>query len=256
MRKPRANTSEDKRILFGQAYARFIDAEGVATIALPHELDAGAILRSTPARESPNFPGQRNITGYVFSGIDGSLLWRESNVEAICVLEAEYSHRFVSLVSQPFDYRYNDVTHSWHVPDFFGLDIDGTFSTFDVKERSAFTSDVRSAMARFADAMEDIGIGHAMWHEPSLVRRHNLRRLSRVRLPGIVHEPTVQAADQLWNEGDTYGDLETKMNSAGCPSMFVRYAIEFLIWHRRFEVELEQRLCLDTVLGPIGGSDD
>lgn len=256
IRKRRDGFSEDERVVFGQPYVRFIDTGGGATIALPHEIDPESILRTTPARKSPNFPGQKNITGYVFSGIGGNLLWRESNVEAICVLEAEYSHRFVGLVSQPFDYRYNDATRSWHVPDFFGLDMNGTYSTFDVKEQSAYSAEVRSAMSRFADSMEEIGIGHAMWHEPSLVRRHNLRRLSRVRLPGIVHESTVQAADQLWIVGDTYGDLEIKMNAAGCPSMFVRYAIEFLIWHRRFEVDLEQRLCLETLLSPTDGSDD
>ncbi len=245
----RKRSSEDARVAFGQPYIRFIDEAGSKMICLPESLDTSVVLATAPVRESPNWPGQKNITGYVYSTINNDLLWRESNVEAICVLDAEYSGRFVRLASQPFDYRYNDGTRSWHVPDYFGLDTKGSFSAFDVKERSAYSREVRSAMARFADAMAEIGIEHEMWHEPSLVRRHNLRRLSRVRLPGIVHGPTVEAADQLWIAGDTYGDLEQRMLSAGCESMFIRYAIDFLIWHRRFAVDLEQRFQLDTLLG-------
>lgn len=230
------------------SYIRFVDAAGSEQVVSTAELDLMTVMSGRPVRQSPNYPGQKNITGYVYSGITQGILWRESNLEAICVLAAEYSGRFIGLVSQPFDYRYNDGSRSWHVPDFLGLTADGSFIAIDVKEVGAFTPEVRASMDRFAGAVGAIGIGHEMWHEPSHVRWHNLRRLSRVRVPGVVHELTARTAIALWSDGDTYGDLEKKMNKAGSASIFIRYAIDWAIWTRRFEVNLDERLDSRTVL--------
>lgn len=206
------------------------------------------LLGSVPIRKSANHPGQPNITGYIYDPDADELTWRESNLEASRFLAAQFDPRIVRLVSQPFLCRYNDGTNSSHVPDCLTLLSDGTLKVFNVKARAEYDVDVQAQMARFAEEIAPHGLTHEMWHELPHTTWHILRRLKRVRLPDAVHTPTTQLVERLWEPGDTYGALRERATIAGAHAGFVPYAIDYLIWTRRFVIDMEARLDSSTEL--------
>lgn len=211
-------------------------------------LDVLDLINTDPIRKSANYPGARSITGLVFTHLNDELLWRESNEEARAFHAADFDPSIIRLASQPFEYRYNDGSNRSHVPDCVALLRNGSIAVFDVRPRSRFSPEDQLAMEHFSAAMAELGITHEMWHEPSPARVHAIRRLKRVRMPDFANPDVVALASDLWEPGETIGSLERKLADRGIHRWWVPPAIDFLVWHHRFYVDLDQRYDSMTVL--------
>lgn len=226
--------------------------------------------RYLPVRESANYRQRRNFIGMLWMSKLGKLRAYESLVERAVLLELDRDPNVRRVWSQPFRVDGLDPNRGdryvWPTPDLLIEHHDSSLEVAEVKPSNRivhpniddFTHDyasydkARSSWQRLQHKMEfletqltPLSMTVTLRCEPSATVRQNLEYLSLYRRPLPKHDPLPERV--MEHAGDRPFEL---MDLAEGVDGFVSTmpVILHLVWHRRLEMDLDQRIGPDTVV--------
>jgi hypothetical protein len=241
----RGHGSAQGRRVLAPGRVTYRDFTGDKRTASLEDVDAHDVASGLPIRKSNAHRRQLSMTGERWAETAAGFVPFESLNERRFIVAADFDPKVVRITAQPFRFHLGHKTPP-HVPDFMTLRADGSVRIVNVKPLELYDDDERDRLMDFARALNAKGWGYAIWHDWPDTVTANLDWLSRMNVPGSAHPAALAAAERLW-DFDSYGSLERKV-AAVVPGVFVRPAIDRLIWSHHFSIDLSRDLDVDTPL--------
>lgn len=218
-----------------------------------HPLSVLAHLRSddlAPVRSPIAYKGQRHLPGYLWMSTLGRLVFYESRLEMVVLMQLDFELPLQAVVEQPFvlHYRSNGRTYR-HTPDYLVWPRGGRPLLVNVKPKR-FMLHERSQRAFFVcwDTCASLGWDYTTQCEPEPVRHANLSWLVGFRRrPPRFEQYSLELMERAV-EPLPIGELVKAVGTAA----LVRPVLFHLLWTKRLSFDLNERLS-DTTLVTVAG---
>ncbi|MGX9687366.1 TnsA-like heteromeric transposase endonuclease subunit [Deinococcus wulumuqiensis] len=200
-----------------------------------------------PARDIPNYHGQRHRVGFYASTKAGGHLPFESGLERLRLQFLDFDREVVTFLTQPFTLEWVEGKRTYrYTPDLLAIHASGKRVVEDVKPaRFHDSAKNRRAFDAAREALPSIGFSFELWAppEPTIVR--NVQYLAGYRrVPAGLREYMRPILAAL-REGPR--TLAALADGTG-PALFTRPVIYHLIWNHRIELDLSCPLSHGTLL--------
>ncbi|MBZ9753632.1 TnsA-like heteromeric transposase endonuclease subunit [Deinococcus sp. HMF7604] len=215
--------------------------DGTPLLLLAHT----AIGSLAPIRQPNNFKGQKHITGLYYSPTTGRQHAFESRLEQKALTRVDFELSPQAIATQPFALLYDDGDkRRGHIPDILVQLQDARPLVIDVKPK-AFVEMNKVPFSAMREACNEIGWTYAIWTEMHPTYWHNLSFLYGYHRHSS--ELAVFAETLVNRLQDGPLTIRQVLEDFVSPSL-VRTTLFHLMWRRRIQANLAERLHDDAVL--------
>ena len=225
---------------------RYLDAaDGWSTEALGN-VDGARLVQGEPVRRFPEYRGQRNYPGLLWSATTQRLIGYESLLERDRLWLADFHPEVRWIASQPFWLSGRDgSTLRRHAPDFL-LQTTTGYTVVDVKPEPLLEEPaVAGVLAWTGRLCAAKGWTYEVWSGADSVLLRNVRFLATARRPALVNETAIAKLAAHLQLGMTVGEVETGVDLDGATA---RAATLALLWRGAWVTDLTRPLSNRSVL--------
>jgi hypothetical protein len=198
-----------------------------------------------PVREFPCFRGQRNYPGLWWFATTGRHVGYESWLERDHLMLLDADPEVVGVVSQPFRFYWDDGT--WHVPDYFARNADGSGVVLDVRADDRIDPADEAVFEKTEIACRSVGWSYRRIGAIDPILLANVRWLSGYRHPRVCR---IGVAEELLTAFLRPRPLMSGVRLVGEP-VCVLPVLFHLLWNQGLTIDVRRApLSETTVVSP------